>query len=222
MKIRASVSTNTQLAQGTAGSPGFAPVSYEALFFGKRAARLVDPRRYPHLAKSKRKLEYLASEVGELFGAFDGDVSVALAEGSNASISREGELRVGVGLLEERQDDDDFLVALVGHEIGHQPWEWPEGPLSMTPKQLNALYRAEERKADEAMGRVLAKLGASPESMARFLLTHAQFEKAPPLDYDPADQRVALIQTSHREELSRIERAPTVAGVGAKRTRALR
>ena len=38
MKIRASVSTNTQLAQGTAGSPGFAPVSYEALFFGKRAA----------------------------------------------------------------------------------------------------------------------------------------------------------------------------------------
>jgi hypothetical protein len=218
MKIQASVSTHTSLAQG--GAPlTFKPVSYEALFFGKRAARRVDPRKYRHLSKGKRKLEYLADEVADLIGGFGEDISVSLAEGNNASISRDGELRVGVELLEAKQDDDDFLVALVGHEIGHQPWHWPTGPISLSPRELNALYRAEERRADDAMGRVVAMLGAKPDSMAQFLLA-ASFEKAPPLDYDPAEARVALLRQSFSQQVIRDTRREAMAGT--VKTRPLR
>jgi hypothetical protein len=216
MKVIGSAATHTSLAQG--GAPlTFAPASYEALFFGKRPARRVDPRKYRHLTKGKRKLEYLASEALELVGSPELGVTVALAEGSNASISRDGELRVGVQLLEAKQDDDDFLVALVGHEVGHQPWRWPLGPLEMNQRQLNELYKAEERRADETMGRILAQLGASPDSMARFLLSAARFEKTPPLDYDPAEQRVALLRASFQKQSNKQKRTG-VAGLERRST----
>lgn len=221
MKISSTVSTQTSLAGGTLVGPRLeAPPSLDVLLFGKRPARRVDPRRYPGVKKGRLKVEYLVGEVAELLGHHGAEFTVSLAEGSNASISRDGELRVGVGLLEQRQDDDDFLVALVGHELGHQPWDWPNENLShLSPAQLNALYRREEAKADDFMGKALAELGARPDSMARFLLAAAQFEKTPPLDYDPAPQRVETIEASYRSRLLQVQRRRLVRG---KKTYALR
>lgn len=226
MKISPSVvSTQTNLAQGSslARAPQFVPVSYEALLFGKRPARLVDPRKYPHLKKGKRKLEALAEDISGLLGVAGGELTVSLAEGKNASISRDGELRMGVKLLEERQEDDDFLVAVVGHEVGHQPWDWPQHDLrGLTRKQLGELYKVEERKADDFMGAVLAKLGADPGSMAEFLLAAEAFEKTPPLDYDPADERVALMRRAFERQRARQVKKATIAGIAQRNTTLLR
>src|SRR5262245_5602294 len=115
------------------------------LLFGKSAPKLVDRRKYPGLKRALRKLEHVKDQIAELAGCAGEELSVELCEGRNASISRDGRISVGVNLLEEHAQDDDLWVAILGHEIGHQPWDWPEGDLShLKLVQLNKLYREEE------------------------------------------------------------------------------
>lgn len=189
---------STQLG-GSAGWVGKAggPHPLAVLLFGKRPPRLVDRRRHPKLKRALRKLEYLKDQVAPLAGRDGGALSVELCEGENASISRSGQLAVGIELLEQHQHDDDLLVAIVGHEIGHRPWTWPDGDLGrLSRAQLDQLYREEEAKADRFAGRVLADLGGSPESICRFLLAAAKFEAHPPSDYYPAKVRAAMIRSA--------------------------
>ncbi len=192
----ASSSTQTQLGQGSPfiRNPGAAhPMG--VLLFGKRPPRLVDWREHPRLRKALRKLSALKEQIAELAGQSPDELSIALCEGGNASISRQGQISVGVELLERHGGDDDLLVAMLGHEIGHQPWTWPEGDLShLSRKELDALYREEEAKADRFAGRVLADLGGNPGSICKFLLEAHSLEARPPSDYYPAPQRAQLIQ----------------------------
>lgn len=220
-----SIATSTGTAMGgqTPFIGGAAqPHPMSVLLFGKRPAPLVDRRKYPRLSKAMRKLAALKGQIGEMLGKGDEDLSMDLAQGNNASIGRDGQIRFGVELLEEKKEDDDFLVAVLGHEIGHQPWTWPNFDLSgMTKKQLDAMYREEEAKADRFAGFVLAELGADPDSICEFLISAERFEAHKPTDYYPAEVRAEIIRDAYSRRVRALKRPKLVLpGMAAPRSRA--
>ncbi len=206
MKISSStLSTNVGLRQ-TATPVRTEPHPLNVLLFGKRPPRLIDPRRHPKVGKGLKKLEHAKDQIAELAGHLGQELSIALCEGNNACISRDGQIAFGVELLEHHQDNDDLMMAILGHEIGHQPWFWPEGDLGpMTQKQLDALFREEEAKADRFAGRVLADLKADPKAIGAFLKAHAKFEAAKPSDYYPADVRAEMIAKAFAQRKTDLE-----------------
>lgn len=191
------------------------------LLFGKRPPKKVDKRKHPKLAKALRKLQALAEQIAPWAGADPEELSLELCEGNNASITREGTVFIGVTLLERHQRDDDFLVAVLGHELGHRPWSWPDLELSgLTRAERDALYREEEAKADRFAGRMLAELGADPEAICRFLIAEEHFEGHAPADYYPATVRAQHIREAFQRRRAMINRGG-VAGI-ARRARDLR
>jgi hypothetical protein len=171
------------------------PHPLSVLLFGKRPPKLLDRRKYPRFKKAMRKLDDVKDQIAEIMGQVPAQLEVQLAEGANASISREGRIAVGIDLLGRHEKDDDLWVAILGHEIGHAPWTWPRGSLgNLTKAQLDALYREEEAKADRFAGKVLAELGGNPEAICRFLIAAEQFEGNTPSDYYPAPVRAAMIR----------------------------
>jgi len=215
-------STGTMAGGGTPFLGGVSqPHPMAVLLFGKRPAPLADRRKHPRLAKALRKLKHLKDQIGELAGMGEEDGGVDLAEGRNASIGRDGRIRYGRELLEETEDDDDFLVAVVGHEIGHQPWTWPTFNLAgMSKRALDAMYREEEAKADRFAGRALAELGASPDSVCNFLIAAERFEAHKPTDYYPAEVRAEIIRGAYSRRLKALQRPRLVLPGIAGRSRA--
>jgi hypothetical protein len=191
------IGTSTQLGGGQTvwtPPPGAHPMS--VLLFGKRAPKRVDRRKHPKLGKSLKKLEYVKDQISEMLGRSGEELSLELCEGKNAFINRDGQISFGVELLERHGSDDDLMVAVLGHEIGHQPWTWPEylDPRGMTKAKLDAIYREEEAKADRFAGLVLAELGAKPDSLCEFLRANEAFEARKPTDYYPAETRAEIIR----------------------------
>jgi hypothetical protein len=194
-----------------------------AVLFGKRPPRLLDRKRHPRLRRALKKLDATADQIAEALGAPEEYFSIELAEGSNASINRQGQIAIGLELLEEHENDNDFLVGVLAHEIGHQPWTWPEGDLGhLTKKALDELYKKEEAKADRFCGKALADLGQSPESIVKFLLKLAKFEKHPPSDYYPAKERAELILQTFARRKSLLDRVEHLSPRVAQRRRELR
>lgn len=214
-------STGTMAGGGTPFLGGVnQPHPMAVLLFGKRPAPLADRRKHPKLAKALRKLKHLKDQIGELAGMGEDDGGVDLAEGRNASIGRDGRIRFGLELLEETEDDDDFLVAVMGHEIGHQPWTWPTFNLAGTSKrELDAMYREEEAKADRFAGRALAELGANPDSLCNFLIAAERFEAHKPSDYYPAEVRAEIIRDAYGRRLKALQRPKLVLPGMAGRSR---
>jgi hypothetical protein len=193
------------------------------LLFGKTPARRLDSRRFPNLRKALRKLGLIKAQVAEIAGQPEGLFDIQLCEGGNASISRDGEIGVGKELLEEFPNDDELWVGILGHEIGHAPWSWPNYDLSrMRKKDRDQLYRDEEAKADRFAGRALAELGVSPQRICQFLIASAAFEAHPPSDYYPANVRAEMILDAFRRRSRALDRALAVLGGGIGRRRELR
>ena len=229
MKVQGRPAAASSTATSTgAGAQAYFPKRLEphplsVLLFGKRPPKLVDKRKHPKLKKALRKLEAIKDQVAELAGQSPGELSIELCEGGNASISRQGQISVGVELLERHQGNDDLLVAVLGHEIGHQPWDWPEGDFSkMTKRQMDALYREEEAKADRFAGRILADLGADPDAVCEFLLAAERFEAHKPSDYYPADVRAQMIRQAFSRRRSALARTLSLYPELAARARDLR
>jgi hypothetical protein len=221
--LHGTLTTNTAAGGQSAAQVQGRPHPVAVLLFGKRPPKLVDRKRYPKLKKALRKLEYVKGQIAELLGVADNQFSVELCEGDNAFISREGQIAVGVELLEKHQDDDDLMVAILGHEMGHQPWSWPDGDLShLNRAQLQKLYREEEAKADRFAGRVLAELGASPDAVCRFLVGNERFEGHAPSDYYPAKTRAAMIRRAYRERRRALKEGHALFPALAARARDLR
>jgi hypothetical protein len=199
------------------------PHPLNVLLFGKQAPRRLDRRKHPKLRKALRKLEYVTEQLAEMVGQPSNALSIELCEGNNAFISRNGTLSVGKDLLEQHEQDDDLLVAVLGHEVGHQPWTWPRGDLShLKKKDLDALYREEEAKADRFAGRVLADLGADPKAISDFLLRHQKFEGNTPSDYYPAEVRVQMIVDAYQKRLRALKRSRSIFPELVERSRELR
>jgi hypothetical protein len=206
-----SVRLGNQNQPSTAGAVQPHPMA--VLLFGKRPPRRVDPRRFPGLKKALRKLGSMRDQLAELVGRQPSDLSLALCEGNNASISRAGEISLGVELLAAHQGDDDLLLGILGHEVGHQPWSWPRHNLAgMSRVQLDLLYREEEAKADRFAGRVLAELGGDPQDLCEFLLTAESFEARKPTDYYPAEVREEIIRKAFARRRSSLLNRRTLLG----------
>ncbi len=110
----------------------------------------------------------------------------------------------------------------MGHEIGHQPWTWPEGDMGpLTKKDLDAMYREEEAKADRFAGRVLAEMGANPDAVCEFLKSAEKFEAHKPTDYYPADVRAQMIDDAYKRRHRAIE-SGNVSILALRRIRDLR
>lgn len=192
--------TPSQLPQTRTPQPH--PVA--VLLFGKQPLRRLDRRRFPKLARGMRKLELARDQIADILGVPANVFEIVLAEGSNASISRDGEIAFGKDLLQAHQEDPDLLIGVLGHEIGHQPWTWPEGNLAgLGRSALQRLYREEEAKADRFAGRVLAELNLDPDSLCRLLLNDGRFEVGHSREYEPPEERVRMI----REAFGRRRRA---------------
>jgi Zn-dependent protease with chaperone function len=201
--------------------PSTTAEAMQVLIFGKRPPKLVDKRKYPKLKKGLKRLANMKDEIAEILGRSPEDFTLELCEGNNACINRDGQIAVGVDLLGEHQEDDDLLVAVMGHEMGHQPWTWPNGNVAgLTRAQLNHLCREEEAKADRFAGRVLAALDASPERICQFLKAAEGFEQHKSQDYYAADIRAAMIEEAFAKRIRRAQAGRAVFGGTA--TRALR
>ncbi len=197
--------------------------SIDVVLFGKKPARLVDPRRFPHLRKAMRKLGMAKDQLADVLGVSENTFTVALAEGENASINRDGQIAFGFGLLEKHERDDALLVAVMAHEIGHQPWKWPKGDMShLTKKAIDSISREEEARADRFAGRALADLAVSPDPICDFLLAHGKFEKHPPADYYPAEERVQMIQAAFIKRRRALTTAAHLSPRALERQRQLR
>ncbi len=200
-----------------------APQSIDIVLFGKRPPRLVDPRRFPHLKKAMRKLGMAKDQLADVLGVTENTFSLALAEGENACINRDGQIAFGYQLLEKHEYDDALLVAVMAHEIGHQPWKWPKGDLShLTKKAIDSISREEEARADRFAGKALADLAVSPDPICDFLLRHGKFEKHPPADYYPAEMRVEMIQAAFSKRRKALNTAAHLSPRALERQRQLR
>lgn len=193
------------------------------LLFGKQPPRRLDRRRFPRLKKALKKLGLMTEQISEVLGVSAETFSVELCEGNNACVSREGEISVGIELLEEHQRDDELLVAILSHEMGHQPWTWPQGSVGkLTRKQRNALLREEEAKADRFAGKALADLGLAPDAICKFLIALEKFETHPPADYYPAPVRAQMIREAFRRRRRTLKDAARFNPAAALRERELR
>lgn len=199
------------------------PHPIAVLLFGKQPVRRLDRRKFPRLAKGMRKLELARDQISEILGVPSGTFEIDLAEGGNASISRDGRIAFGIELLEQHQDDPDVLVGVLGHEIGHQPWTWPRGNLAgLKTAQLQQLYRQEEAKADRFAGRVLAELEMDPEPLCRLLLGDGRFEQGHSLEYEPPEVRVRMIREAFQRRRRALEAGRRWNPALAARARELR
>jgi hypothetical protein len=219
-------STSTSTSSQAQGSPWIKhPEQHPlgALLFGKRPPKLVDRRKYPSLGKALKKLDLSKEQITEALGAPNGFFSVELCEGNNASINQNGQIAFGLELLDRHERDNELLVGVMAHEIGHQPWTWPKGDLShLNKKQLDQLYKDEEAKADRFAGRALADLGLSPDAICEMLLKNAQFEAHPPSDYYPAKIRAQMIREMFSHRKGALDRAAHLSPRLMQRRRELR
>ncbi|MFN0061841.1 MAG: hypothetical protein ACKVPX_04910 [Myxococcaceae bacterium] len=186
------------------------PHPMAVLLFGKRPPRRVDARRYPSLKKALRKLLGIRDDVAALIGLDGDDFPLSLAEGSNASISQHCEVFIGLQLLAKHERDTDLLVGIIGHEIGHNPRDWPRlPPAGISQKKRLEIVRLEEDKADRFSGRAMADLGASPEPLCIFLENHAGFESKANAEYFPPDVRARSIRDAYRRRMRRLSGGDT-------------
>lgn len=201
MKITSTGASQTNLTGQSPNTIGGRAASdpMVVLLFGKRPSKRVDRRKYPKLRKAMRKLEYVRDEIAERMGVPPKAFELELCEGNSAWVGRDGTIGIGVEFLEENEDDDELLVAVLAHEMGHQPWTWPTEDISgLKRSEREHLHREEEAKADRFAGRMLAELSVSPEAVCRYLQQHEAFEKGnPSQEYYPAEVRARMIRESH-------------------------
>ncbi|MBL9037339.1 MAG: hypothetical protein JNG84_02385 [Archangium sp.] len=214
MKIRSAGTSGSSLLGGQSQAPIGRTHSHPmaAVLFGKRPPKLVDKRAFPKLSKGLRKLTDLKEHIATAMGRSAGTFSLELCEGQNACISREGQIAFGVELLAQFQGDDDLLLGVLGHEIGHQPWTWPNHDLSsLSRSMLDVMYREEEAKADRFAGRMLAELAGDPRPVQQFLLSNAKgFEQKQSPEYYPPGVRVDMIQGAYDRRRRMMGRSTTL------------
>ncbi len=176
----------------------------QAALFGRPKPPLLDPQRFPELAPLLAKLNRLKRKVAHLAGDADEDYVLLLADSTIAMIDEQGFIYLGAGFLSSTADRPEIMAGVLAHEIGHRPKRWREyrTKKNLEKRELEALCRHEETRADIFAGKAMAELEMSCEPMVEFLQA---IEDKPHPEYFPAATRAEVIRRSHQERAFRVE-----------------
>ena len=143
----------------------------KSALFAKAPPKVLDPSRFPQLAKTMAKLGRVRSKLATMLGDQPDEYEIHLADGTIGMIDAEGRIFFGAKFLEEYGSEDAVLIGVLAHEMGHRPKRWGEYMESppKTKEDLEALCRHEETRADIFCAKALAELGLSVEPLVEFL-----------------------------------------------------
>jgi len=163
--------------------------------FGRPKPRLLDPDDVD-CAHLMARLHPFRKRLARLAGDDPGDYDLRLAEGTIASIDKEGLIYVGKTFLLTWSEALDVQVGVLAHEIGHRPRRWAEYH-ALQPQsrdEVEDLCRLEETRADYFAGYALAQLGRPCQPLCDFL---AHIQQHPHPEYFSAELRARTIQEAH-------------------------
>jgi predicted Zn-dependent protease len=116
------------------------------------------------------------------------------AKGIIACAGKDDQVYLGVEFLEKYQHEEETIAGVLAHEWGHLISKFTEmfDPNELNWDQIAQIRKEEEARADATAGRLLHKMGYSPEGLIR-LLTHPKFQKETQKYYSP-QERAQIIQ----------------------------
>ena len=164
--------------------------------FGKAKPPVLDLARFPHLAEQMKMLKQYKKKLATMAGDDEEDYDICLADGTIAMIDEEGMIYVGAGFLEACAQQQEILVGVLAHEIGHRPKRWKEYKERklLTLEDLQALCREEETRADIFAGKALAEMQMSAKPLQDFL---KRIQDKPHPEYFDANIRAQVIEDAH-------------------------
>jgi hypothetical protein len=167
--------------------------------FGRPKPRLLDPDD-ADCAHLLARLHPFRKRLARLAGDDPEDYALRLAEGTIASIDKDGQIYVGKTFLLSWSGALDVQVGVLAHEIGHRPRRWAEyhAQLPETRGEVEDLCRLEETRADYFAGYALAQLGRPCAPLCAFL---AQIQIHPHPEYFSAELRAKTIHEAHASGL---------------------
>lgn len=124
------------------------------------------------------------------------EYKLTLAASTIAMIDQDGLIYIGKSFLHGNKDNHPVLVGVLAHEIGHRPKRWAEykSERPLNKKEMEALCRTEETRADYFSGFALGELGMPYEPLVAFLKA---IQTTPHPEYFPAHMRADVIQEGH-------------------------
>ncbi len=174
------------------------------VLFGKVPPPVLDPSRFPALAKSLKQLRKYKKKLAVMAGDKDEDYDLVLAEGTIAMIDARGTIYMGAGFIKAFKDKPEVLLGALAHEIGHRPKRWSDYKTErqLTRAELDELCRHEETMADIFAGKALAEMKLDCEPVIAFL---EAVEDKPHPEYFPAKVRGEVIRDAHQGRVYRAE-----------------
>lgn len=139
---------------------------------------------------------------------------LTLAASTIAMIDQDGLIYIGKAFLHAHKDAHPVLVGVLAHEIGHRPKRWKEYRNSqpLNKKEMEALCRTEETRADYFSGFALGELGLPCTPLIDFLKS---VSTTPHPEYFPVHMRADVISEGHehgkRKSLNRKKFFPELA-----------
>lgn len=166
--------------------------------FGRAPPPILDPARFPELARMLLKLNRFRNKFSTLSGEDEDKFHLLLADSETAHVDGEGNIYLGAGFLRRNAAQPEVILGALAHEIGHRPFKWKgrkgSAQQHLSVAELNELCQIEETGADLFAGEALAELGLSCEPLIQYL---AAQEEGPHPRYLPALDRGAIIREAH-------------------------
>ena len=166
--------------------------------FAKAPPKVLDPSRFPELAKVMAKLGRVKSKLATMLGDEASEYELHLADGTIGMIDAQGRIFLGAKFLNDYEQEEAVLIGVLAHEMGHRPKRWAEY-MDEPPKsqaELEALCRHEETRADIFSAKALAELGLPVEPLVAFL---EQVQTSPHPCYFDARTRGEVLKDTHNE-----------------------
>lgn len=182
--------------------------------FGEPLPKMADISRDPFLQalfsqqgvaeRVRRKLAVLSRKNGRLVPARG---IVASAINASPETSYEDLVFVGVDFLAECHPQEETVAGVLAHEWGHLVSEFPNGmnPDLMSWDEIFALRKEEEAAADGFAGKMLFRMGLSPDGLIRFLSRWKEQKEG--LKYPSLATRAAIIRRGFDEAKRRRDQA---------------
>lgn len=202
-QLNTNISSSTSTAAQAEQIPSVREQMVDALFRRTRP-RSLNEKDFPELAELLAMLRRYAMKLAVMAGDAEDDYRITLAESGIAMIDEHGEICFGADFLLHHQEEQELLIGVLAHEIGHRPKRWAEYKVrkQLGVEEMQTLCRHEETRADIFSGKGLAELQLSCEALCAYLLDHAA---SPHPEYHPAEVRAEVIRDAHAGRAYRVE-----------------